>query len=309
MPGSLEIPQTVAAAEAIAHFKSRVAAEDVVFSSQYDAFAIATKSHANVQKAWHRMEGNEFLAMSSLRGSSPPFYVTPLGSHILLQSSLKEAAAHPGVAPTLHRFAGTQLMKLAGFSAQKPAGLLRPPTRRLESYVGCPNTESFLSGALDILEATSGVAAKHQTTLSVYHDNGTPLAFRKSETESTAITLAPLQVADDLVLPAGWLIGVDGSEMPKTGKHFDHHYLDIGNKHKTTALQAFSVEEGMKGLPLRALPWAYPEAVDRSLYAIRYFEELDRQHITYDAARGDIVVNRSLDDFQAAARRIIDLCA
>lgn len=162
-------------------------------------------------------------------------------------------------------------------------------------------------GACDLAEGAFNAALqqvrrgryKDNVRISAYHDeSGTPLLFRKTADERTALTLVPFQMKG-FAIPAGTIVGVSNKAFAKP----------IGrDEHKRFAFESWRWTDDYGIRPLRLSPWAYEDPEDRALFACEGWP-FEGDWVEYDRYRADMVKRTSLEDYTAAAQRIVELCA
>lgn len=139
--------------------------------------------------------------------------------------------------------------------------------------------------------------------LSVYHDDQKqPVLLRKKNDESCALALVALRLTgSNLLVPPGAIVSV-GRPSPKdvTGTV---KVEDATRSHPTTTLHSIAFDpQKHPVLPLRLSAWAFPQAIDRALYAV------DGYGLEINSERRDLVSKHTLDDYRHVAADLLQLC-
>lgn len=161
----------------------------------------------------------------------------------------------------------------------------------------CPLADEAFNAALQQVRRERYV---EHSRISAYHDqNGTPLLFRKTADERTALTLVPFEMKG-FTIPAGTIVGVSSNTFfaKPTGR----------DEHKRFAFESWQWTDDYGITPLRLSPWAYENPEDRALFACEGWP-FEGDWMEYDRYRADMIKRTSLDDYAAAAQRIVELCA
>lgn len=186
--------------------------------------------------------------------------------------------------------------------------VLLPRTRANFSGDPAPATLTFGSGLAACADAEGyfydagrqvfGRKYRTQPQVSIYcGTDGRPLAFRKSKSESSALTLEPL-LASGMTLPAGTIVGLDKDRTTQTGEA-------IRSRSKQRfKLKTYQVDGPIEVTPLRLSAWAYREPLDRAIFG--FYD--DRGELYYDAGRGQKARELDIEDFRRAACMVTSAC-
>lgn len=162
------------------------------------------------------------------------------------------------------------------------------------AFMGCSEAEWRFVEALE--QVGDGGQSPH-FNISVYYDKetGTPLIFRKEKTESSGLTLQPVQVGE-LAVPSGTYVGISP---------FQHDAVQTSQRQfGNVNYRTFEIGDNFAVYPLRLSPWAYPDREDHALFAVASERDPETgaiEHVTYDAQRGRVILSATLDEFRGAA--------
>ncbi|MCA9330727.1 hypothetical protein KC957_01660 [Candidatus Saccharibacteria bacterium] len=244
----------------------------------------------------------------------------PLLSHRLAMSAYSTFSRPPlGLNPNdrdgIAAFHNDVVLPLAGIRIETT------PTAQLaasrEPSETCPKTEPTFIDALRQVDhvqqngrAPRWVGPNHiaHTKLNVYADEqGSPLILQKRRDIRLGVTLAHMLLDDALIVPAGTFVAVDGRTNVGIVDEATHMYQPPSERTpQGWSFQTLTINRDFEIRPLRIGPWAYNDPTRRAFYGITRTPS-DRAH--YDRRRAKQVVNHTLDDFRAAADRIMELCA
>jgi hypothetical protein len=161
--------------------------------------------------------------------------------------------------------------------------------------------EAFTLAARQLYEPLSEYDTHSE--LSVYHNEyQQPVLFRKKNDESCALVLAPLRLSgSNILVPPGAIVSVGGlNKKDVTGTTYVEQ---TSRSRPISTLRSIAFDSNKHPvLPLRLSAWAFPQAIDRSLYALGgYRLELDSKRLEY-------VTEHSLDDYRQVAADLLKLC-
>lgn len=164
---------------------------------------------------------------------------------------------------------------------------------------GCPSAEDFfVDTASQILTNDD----RKQISIQVFHDKkGSPVFLKKHFDEPNALSLKPLSI-EGLFMPAGSLVAVD----PRHSKRATGKQSVTLNPQEPYQYSTHVISEPMSIAPLRITPWAYEAEIDRALFACRINPSTDIAE--YDQSRAERIETYQLQDFQQAARTVLDMC-
>lgn len=169
----------------------------------------------------------------------------------------------------------------------------------------CGEAEYKFCSALEQIRGLRVSGADFHDRISVYYDPETqvPLLLRKQKDESSAITLQPITVGQ-AYLPPGTYVGI-------VSRHQNDGPLVAQTNQDKAMIQAYELQTDLMVDPLRLSPWAYSTSQDQALFAVNaeydaYSGELN--YVNYNAARGRMITDVSLGDFQEAATEVMKMC-
>lgn len=204
---------------------------------------------------------------------------------------MREQTAKPAASKL--KFANDVLVPLSGIS---PEDATHEGTWSRSNSAACGMAEyHFLSA----LRQTRELQGNHDRISTYIDDSGNPVLFRKSNFESTAISLRAIALGEDVVIPAGTILGL-GNNMNRqqTGEYNGSWFT----------LATFAVPQVLQITPIRVSPWAYDNPADRAVFG------LPRGRVS--ALREDcrrtpeeFIEQTTLDDYVDASQRIVELCA
>ena len=166
----------------------------------------------------------------------------------------------------------------------------------------CESAEGYFNAAL---KQVRSLRSHGQRIVSAYHDStGSPILFRKSNLESTALTLVPIHTAG-IVLPPGTIVGVsngESTEQAGVDEHLNYTFKSIQLSDEDTIM------------PVRLSPWAYADPIDRSMFAcegqvLGGKKSSIPKDVWYNRYRAEMLRRTSIEDFTAAAAKIVEFCA
>lgn len=179
---------------------------------------------------------------------------------------------------------------------------LDEPDINFRGVGGNGSDEACIAAELYFTDALQQVGERRyisQSRVTMYHDqNGAPVLLRKSEDVSSALTLCGIEISGVPIVP-GTIVGVDKrASKEKTGSlQFEYQGFEIA----THLLQPDLLVN-----PIRISPWAYPNPLDRALFAMSSY---GAQSAKVDRDRQERVVPYSLEDFHRCAHVISELCS
>jgi hypothetical protein len=227
----------------------------------------------------------------------------PRPSHILLSKAYSDTynAYRGSIAYTntgdqakvqLSNFIGNFILPMSGVSSTT-----HPIQGTLagKDVAMCWDAEEYFN---DCLTQINTGRYRLQTRISVYHDRqGTPLALRKHEATSSAITLVPVSI-EGILVPPGSITGV--------GAHMNKVMTGVVQRDDAPTYATYLVNNPFAIRPQRLSPWAYDDPLDRSLYALE--DGPKNGDPEYKRARGRFIEGRTLDDFRQAADKVMSMC-
>ena len=219
---------------------------------------------------------------------------SPRPGLLLLNSALKEMFAQerrPSSGKL--RFMSQLLVPLAGINPQVPVYESGWTSKKGDA---CSMAEWRF---IDALQQVKWLRTIGQPIVSTYHDeDGSPILFRKSDYESTAINLKALAMGDDIVLPAGTIVAVSNTmNRNPTGQR----------KGRSFTLASYALPQTINIAPIRISPWAYDDPIDRATFALAG-NGLIGEGYYYDRGESMNFQRYSLEDYAEASRQIIELC-
>jgi hypothetical protein len=271
------------ASAAIQHHQELFAAERDFIASNYSELAGQVVGLPDTELALSRHEpGHERGSVASK---------TPLPLHELLDAAFSDLYRVKRTAQILD-FVGSVVLPQIGIESLAPAvsGELHICT-----LVACRIAEGYFANTLRQMEGENPIGELQPRITVYYNGEGVPLALEKAALEKSALLLEPV-VMGDITLPTGTIVSVD----PKIDKAKSGQARAGDNGFIT-----YQVEDGgFDIMPGRLSPWAYDQAIDRSLFAISGGWA---GSVNYDAKHGQMIEERTIEDFRQAAHKVMGL--
>jgi hypothetical protein len=188
----------------------------------------------------------------------------------------------------------TVLLPMLGITVS-PADVVKARISSEASINACSDAESYFGKAVLQAYCDQGYG---QTRISVYHTpEGRPLAFRKKQEESSALTLVPMMTIAGTIIPPGAIVGIDAlmtSPTKMTGFHKRDH----------DALSTYAVGGSFAISPARLSASAFDSQLDKALFAVS--GSLENPSVNPILLRS--TEQNSIASFTNAALHIMELC-
>lgn len=270
--------------ETLAHYQQVMAAEKAYFESNETRFNEAADLFATPSQ-------DRFRGLMRAAQKNPTSYTSePRPSHWLINLAFREMSREPENSQRGHEIAevSASLLYPMGNITATSAGI--PGTLTDVDHETCDRAEVFFTNAVEqVVRRTN----QDQPRLSVYHTKEKePLALRKTFDASTALLLRDITVNGGFV-PAGTIVGV--GNIKRTGQTIQASRI----------MQSYEVIPPFTISPIRLSPWAYADALDRSLFGIG---KEGTQPIIYDPGRARRVAHYELANFVEASELIMKAC-
>lgn len=220
---------------------------------------------------------------------------SPRPGALLLHTAFREMRAQMAKpAASRLKFTNDVLVPLAGITPQVAT---HEGTWSRSSSAACGMAEHhFLSALRQVRELRD---ARHDRMSTYLDESGSPVLFRKSYYESTAISLTGIALGEDAVIPAGTILGLgDNMNRQQTGEY------DGGG----FTLATFAVPQVLQIAPIRVSAWAYDNPADRAVFGLPQGRV---GALKEDCRRTpeEFIEHTALDDYADASQRIVELCA
>lgn len=215
----------------------------------------------------------------------------PRISLTLLQAAYRDSS-RPHLRKQAQAFATEFAQPLLGIPEPAPSleGVLSGET------IGCCSAaELHFADAHTQLQQGTATHAR----LSVYHlADGTPIALRKKVDVSSALLLEGVRLPGDQTLYPGTIVAIGNAGVRQSGEY---------THPAGWLLTSYEVGDGVQVQPARLSSWAYPDTLDRSLFATNKLNTFTRNCVGYDETRADYVASYTLGDFRDVAYQALQL--